>query len=259
MNEPINAFEEGTRPDQRKKDFTALLSRLDQSKSTAEKFRDFCELAYCAHAKLTASPERGEELEERYMQIVGTYENKDDIRAMPELLALVWDAMLDGGDDFLGDLSAQLNVLDAKAGQFFTPYHVSQLMAQISLNDAKAHVDERGFITVCEPCAGAGGMVLAAADTLSSQGFNPSLQMLVHATDISEVCYHMCYLQLTFRGISAYIVRGNTLSLETFESAWTPAALTFYGKHGCLFPEGESQPKSPEPIFRDGQQFNLFE
>ena len=58
-------------------DFITKLSSGDHSKTESEKFRDFCEMAYCALAKLTADSERGEALEARYMQIVGQYEDKD--------------------------------------------------------------------------------------------------------------------------------------------------------------------------------------
>ncbi len=57
--------------------FVKELSRLDSSKTVTEKFRDLCELAYCAYAKPTATRERAETLESRYMQIVSSYPDKD--------------------------------------------------------------------------------------------------------------------------------------------------------------------------------------
>jgi hypothetical protein len=83
-------------------------------------------------------------------------------------------------------------------------------------------------------------MILAAADTLAQQGFDPGLHMLVHATDVSSQCFHMAYLQLSLRGIPALVTHGNSLSLETFSRAWTPPAMVFYDQHGRLFPEAPS-------------------
>lgn len=216
--------------------FIKELSRLDSSKTITEKFRDFCELAYCSYAKLTANRERAETLESRYMQIVSTYPDKDTIRAYPALLAQAYIAVNER-QDFLGIVANEIGALDARAGQFFTPFHVCQLMAEISLIDAPAHIRERGFITLNEPTAGAGAMILAAADVLESQGFDPKIHLIVKAQDISQLCFHMCFLQLTFRAVPALVERANTLSLEVFESAWTPASFVFHSKHGGFFPK----------------------
>ena len=205
--------------------FIKQISALDHSKNPVEKFRDFCELAYCAYAKLTADIQRGEELESRYMQIVGGYRDKDTIRAYKPLLETVCKAVEAGGADFLGVAATEIGALSGGAGQFFTPYSVARCMAEISLTDVGKTIEEKGYITLNEPAAGAGGMVLAAADVMEQQGFSPALHMRVVAQDISQLCFHMCFIQLTFRGIPARVERRNTLSMELFEQAYTPAML----------------------------------
>lgn len=242
-------------------DFIKRLEALDRSKHTAEKFRDFCELAYCAYAKLTAGPERAGKLEERYMQIVSTYRDKDDIRAMPEMLAIAALNIAPGSCDFFGGIAGEVGVLDAKAGQFFTPYEVSRMMAEISLQNAAPIIEENGFVTISEPTAGAGSMLLAAADVLSHRGYDPAQHMLAHAADISTLCYHMCFLQLTMRGIPALVERANSLSLERFEAAWTPPVMPFYERHGRLFPKRE-KPRCGEPAMPEkalNEQLTLFD
>lgn len=233
--------------------FVKKLTALDYSISTRDKFRDLCELAYCAHAKVMApTKERADELEARYMSIVNRYKDKDTIRAYPELVGIAWEAVMGGGVDFLGTVAGELELLDAGQGQFFTPFEVSRMMAAITLSDAGKIIDEKGYISVLEPAAGAGGMVLAFADALQGQGFNPVIHMLVNAIDISPMAYWMCYLQLTWRGIPAFVERGNTLSLERFESAWTAGAHLFHHYHGHLFEdiqeehaETDAQPEQP--------------
>jgi hypothetical protein len=68
--------------------FVKVLNGIDQSKSRTEVFADFCELSYCALAK-AASPftDQKDALEVQYMQVVGRYRDKDDVRKMPALLA----------------------------------------------------------------------------------------------------------------------------------------------------------------------------
>src|SRR5262245_12333449 len=91
--------------------FIKRIERIDTEKNVYELFRDFCEMSYCALAKRTTPGERADQLEARYMQIVGTYRNKDTVRAFPELLALACSAIDAGGCDFLGQVASQMEVL----------------------------------------------------------------------------------------------------------------------------------------------------
>jgi len=244
------------------KAFIKRITALDHEKSPYDTFRDFCEMAFCAYAKTTApSPERAQELEDRYMQIVGTYRNKDTVRAYPELLGLAANAIRQGCD-FLGSVATEMEVLNARIGQFFTPYEVARMMAMMSLEDAAALIGQNGFLTLQEPASGAGGMVLATAQTLQDNGFDPGLHMLVNAIDVSPLCFHMTFLQLSLRGIPALVEHGNTLSGERFARAWTPATTAFWLHHGRLFPETPSPPEQEriaddEPIMI-GEQLVLL-
>lgn len=242
--------------------FIKKLSDLDRSKTTAEKFHDFCEMAYCSLAKLTADLQKGEQLENRYMEIVSTYRNKDTVRAYPELLSIVTEGLWTG-QDALGVIAAELGVLDSGQGQFFTPMEVCRLMSAMTLSDADELIAAHGFITMAEPCAGAGAMLIAAADQLHRQGHDPSRHMLAHATELNRLSYQMTFIQLSLKGIPAYVEHGNTLSLEHFDGAWTVGTLRFFAANGCLFPE-EHQPKSDPapptcPTGLEGTQFNLFD
>lgn len=231
------------------KAFVKGLEQIDRYRRTYEKFRDFCELAYCAHAKLTAlfvgNQERADRLEERYMSIVHTYKDPDDVRAFKPLLEIVANNLEMGGIDFLGTVAGQMEILDTKyAGQFFTPYQVSRMMAEMTLQGIEEVIERDGYFTLSEPAAGAGGMILAVADVLQGLGFDPMKYMLVEAVDISPMAFHMCYLQLTFRGVPALVHRGNSLSMEMFESAWTPPATIFASYHPYMF----NKPRRERPV-----------
>ncbi len=240
------------------KQFVRGLEKLDHSRSTREKFRDLISLAYFAHAKLTApTQERADELEARYMRVVNSYQDKDTIRAYPELMAIAIMQCADFCYDFLGMVSSEIGALNSEMGQFFTPWEVSYMMARMQLSDVGPMIEREGYITFGEPAAGAGGLVLAAAQVVREQGFDPSIHMLTWATDISEVAFQMCYLQLNWAGIAAYVERGDTLRLEHFEGAWTVGALRFHDQHGHLSfqkPKMEQEPNFEERPF----QWELF-
>lgn len=218
------------------KDFIKAFDAIhDHSISRREMFRDFMELSYCAYAKLTApSKDRAEALEARYMQIVNRYPNKDTIRAYKPLLEILFDALEIGGIDFLGSVSSQLEVLDSRQGQFFTPYPLSRMMADMMLGDVGEIIEREGYVTIGEPASGSGGMILAAADAIQRAGYDPMRHMLVQATDVSPLCYWMTFMQLTARGVPAAVFHANSLSMEVFSSAWTVHAHVFQGVHGHL-------------------------
>lgn len=205
-------------------EFVRALDKIDRSKRRTEVFADFCELAYCAFAK-PACPwavER-DKLEAQYMQVVARYRDKDDIRKMPDLLTLAWRTIAAGGIDFMGQVAGEIGALDAGLGQFFTPYEVSRLMAEMTLGDAAEFIEQRGFLTVQEPAAGAGGMLLAVADVLEAKDV-ALRDCWMEAIELSRSTYHMLYVQLAARGIAGRVVCGNSLSHETYSWAYTPAA-----------------------------------
>ena len=117
--------------------FCKRLPELDRSKNLYEKFRDFCELAYCAIAQRAPPFEKAkkEKLEARYLQIVDTYRDKDTVRAYPEMLA--WATMAIGNKlEFFGTVSSRLGLLDTRQNsQFFTPHNISTMMAEVVIQD----------------------------------------------------------------------------------------------------------------------------
>jgi hypothetical protein len=108
-------------------------------------------------------------------------------------------------------------------------------MAELNLDDVEKTIDENGFVTVSEPAVGAGGMVIAVADVIEELGFDPSRHLWVEAIELSQTSFHMAYVQINARGVAGKVIHGNSLSLQTFTSAYTTAAHDFYSQHGHPF------------------------
>jgi hypothetical protein len=218
-----------------RKQFIKAFGHLAHHRERHEVLADFLEMAFCAIRKKTLpAGAAADALEDRYMAVVNR-NTKEDVRAMPELLGITALAMQDGGCDFLGQVVVELELPNAHMGQFFTPYDVSRMMAEMTLDTIGEIIAEQGFVTVQEPACGAGGMIIAAADVIERKGFDIGQQLYVDGTDISPTCFKMSYLQASLRGIPATIRRGNTLSLEIFEQAMTPAFFGFYATHQNRF------------------------
>lgn len=158
-----------------------------------------------------------DEREARYMKIIKKY-NKQEQAIFPELAAQTVLALEENQEqDFLGSIFMELNLGNESGGQFFTPYHVCELMAEIALGDNVVHqVNEQGYITICDSCCGAGATLIAgvhaARKQLEKENLNYQNHVLVVAQDIDEIVALMCYIQLSLLGVAAYIKVGNTFT-----------------------------------------------
>lgn len=167
--------------------------------------------------------------EEVYMEIIQKYtkaEQEKLAEAFAELvLALQHEQSMHGPTDILGQVFHALELHSKYKGQFFTPPHVCELMGMMTLNgdNLTQTIEKKGYITVCEPCIGSGGMILGAAKAMANQKLNYQTQMLVTGIDIDIKCVQMAYLQLSLLGIPAVIIHGNSLTDEEWSRWYTPA------------------------------------
>lgn len=190
------------------KEFTSTLEALDRSKNISTVFLDFLTLSMCSLAQPFY---RSQNLEQRYKNTICNY-TKEQAEEFSKLLALLISALEEKHQDFLGQVFSANNFGNARKGQFFTPYHVSKLMAQINFTDIENQLAENNFVTLAEPCCGSGGIIIAFAEILKEQGYNYQHQLFVEAIDIDETCFKMAYIQLSILGIPARVMLGDTLA-----------------------------------------------
>lgn len=191
-------------------------------------------LAACDKYGLLTDKETLDEREERYKQIIGKY-RKEHQPLFGEMLAALAEEMQtycpNHLTDVLGELFHSLEFQDEWKGQFFTPQNVCDMIGMMNFGDAAADVaiKEKGFVTINEPCCGAGALILGACNGMRHAGFNPNTQALVVANDLDERCVHMCYIQLSLYGIPAIVQRQNSLTQETFGAPWITPVFLFDG------------------------------
>ena len=84
------------------------------------------------------------------------------------------------------------------------------------MTDVVKQVRENGYITLDDPCCGAGATLIAgvncAKKNLEKACLNFQNHILVTAQDIDETVALMCYIQLSLLGVAAYIKIGNSLT-----------------------------------------------
>jgi len=232
-----------------KSEFLSIFKTIAVHENRYKVFRDFILMAGIS---IQNSILKSDELEKEYLEIVGTY-TQDDVMKFPQLLSCVVMGLESKFSDFLGAVFMELDFGSAHSGQFFTPYEVSKMMAEVNFGSASELLDRQPFITLSEPACGAGGMVIAFAETMLDQGGNPQEQLWVNCIDVDIVAGMMCYVQLSLLGIPGEVVIGNTLSMKFTRVFRTPMHfLGFWdGKLRRKFAESESKLLVSEEVVED--------
>ena len=260
-----------------RKELIKLIEKAARTTSTWNVFNDFITVSALSLSNssdsyhIANSEKVWYEREQRYLKTINKYdENTRPLfpQMFAELVAELQNAATSHYTDVLGEIFGKMGFHDKWKGQFFTPQHISDLMAMMTIDSdttAKA-IKERGFITVNEPCCGAGSLVIGAINAMRELNLNPSKQMLVVANDIDERCVLMCYIQLALYGVPAIVLQQNTLTGKTFGKPYfTPVFLldgwSWRFKHA--FPQEDclnesldvsSEDVKVEPLTADGDE-----
>lgn len=195
--------------------FLKLFRQLDYSLREDQKFTNFVDIAFAFYRMPFI--QNGKQL---FLDAFNKYEQRDK-EIYSQMFELMIDVMELEHQDFLGQAFMQLELGNAYKGQFFTPYCVCKMMARMNIN-ARDIKRQHGYITVSEPCSGAGAMIIALAEAMLEADVNPSTKMWVETTDVDQLAAKMCFVQLSAYGIAAQVIWGNSLTMETWDKWLTP-------------------------------------
>lgn len=157
--------------------------------------------------------------EEAYLRTIRKYTPEE--QAMLAEITGSYFSLVDAEpyQDHLGDMYMRADLGIAQAGQFFTPYHLSRLMAGMLADAARAKIEQDGWISVTDPACGAGSTLIALADVLKQQNVNYQHTVFFVGQDINATSALMCYIQLSMLGCAGYVVIGDTLRQPDTASA----------------------------------------
>ncbi len=181
------------------KEFEKLFAKIAYRHTFMNVFDDFLTLTLCAFGM--------GRYEEEYLKTIEIY-SKEEIKIFPLLLGELvnyYTQKSEGGSwvDGLGDFFMEHNGKfgrDAR-GQFFTPIHLCDLMAQFSQPKEGTIYD----------CAAGSGRCLIAADRLDPKNRYNNFYMGV---DVDLRCVKMCAINMTLYGMRGAVIHGNSLSLD---------------------------------------------
>lgn len=248
----------GQDPGAHRKNLIKLLEQARRRHHLWEVFGDFIEMSALAMANSVDLAQR-DEREARYMRLIQRYE-PDEVKLFPMMLGELVCALEYGPDDVLGKVFGELDLGNSARGQFFTPYELCKLMARLNIGDGaevRERIEQRGFIRLNEPAAGAGAMVIAMAEAMQDLQINYQQHLHVVAQDVDSRAVHMAYLQFSLLHIPAVVILGNTLALEEREHWYTPAHILGlwgtklrrgYALGSAMDGRPAEAPPTPEPI-----------
>ena len=175
--------------------------------------------------------------EEQYKKVMEKYQPEEQ-KILSEVFTMIYQLLssvvYDDGcfDDYLGELFMRCEQGNSGTGQFFTPYHVSKLMAKMILgSEVVEKVEKDEVITVNDPCCGGGGMLMAALDVLKNDyHINYTRNCFIDCGDIDRRCVYMTYLQLSLAGVPAIVKHQDAISRELWSVWRTPAYVFQYAR-----------------------------
>ena len=196
--------------------------------------RDFFELSAISIRNAVDFGRDRETYEMRYKAIAEKY-RKEYLDIIASAFAMLGAQILKAANvdvpfaDWAGEIYMDSGTSNGRAGQFFTPYHVSHLMAECSLERdevlGRIGKDPDDVITIYEPTCGAGGLIVASIDVLKGYGVNYAWNVFVDCGDIDSRCVHMTYVTLSLLGVPAVVRIGDALMMKYHEAWFTPAYL----------------------------------
>ncbi len=211
-----------------KEEIIQRIEHLSGSYSPYEIFSDWVKMTAISIANsFRIDTQTWEKREAEYMETAKKY-SADDLKQICGMTGLLAMELEENRSDVLGDIYMKAGLGNKGTGQFFTPYHISELLARMSFNPDK----DTGRITINEPSCGGGGMIIATAEEAKRRGINQSKLEIV-AQDLDWRSVYMCYVQLSLLGLRGIVVQGDSLKNRSIREVrkecvfLTPAKMMF--------------------------------
>ncbi len=196
------------------KEFQKVFESICNSRSSWQVWADFVTMTAIAisNAVDQTGPQH-DEREKLYLDTIRQYRPEEQ-QQFPKLCAITVDALeKEPNQDFLGEMFMALELSNHWTGQFFTPYNICRMMAQMTVCDGRLDdtIKARGWVGINDPACGAGALLVAVRNVMVEREMSPFTALFV-AQDIDRNAALMCYIQLSLLGCAGYVVIANTIT-----------------------------------------------
>lgn len=201
---------------QKNETFASLMNRFTYRYDLRTVFEDFLTMSICAVTRIPGLAKSY--YEDEYMDTIAKYKNDDLRHVFPKLFAALHQEMLDKApdNDVLGNFYEQ-GFSKKNSGQFFTPYHICKLMAEITIGDNSHEAEQR----ILDPTCGSGRTILAAARKIG-----PGHEY--YGIDIDHTCTKMTALNLFFNNVfNSEVMCADALKADDFRISYRISLVPF--------------------------------
>ena len=196
-----------------KREFLKIFREMCYSRSAWQVWTDLITMIACTLANSTDPDKNGDRYLEREKEYKQCEERIGGVDKPAQCMAVIVEALEKNPEqDFLGELFMELELGNHWKGQFFSPYCVCKAMSNIITGDVDKQIEERGYVSVCDPACGAGATLIATVRDMKLSKYNFQNHVLFVGQDIDRVAGLMCYIQLSLLGCAGYICIGDTLT-----------------------------------------------
>ena len=190
---------------------------------------------------------------------------KSQSKAARDLIQLIKDIPMDGRQDYdvLGYIYEYLiekfaSNAGKKAGEFYTPHEVSQLMSEI----VAWHLQGREQIEIYDPTSGSGSLLINVGKSVARRNGNPD-GIKYYAQELKENTYNLTRMNLVMRGIlpdNIVVRNGDTLaddwpwfeSLENKDETYNPLFVDAVVSNPPYSQNWDPEDKEIDPRFEYG-------
>lgn len=213
-----------------KKIIADMIIEISGHRSPYQVFYDWCTcmaMAFQNSCDMFKDSEIYKHHEELYQNTIKQY-SKEEQEKLYEMTGRLFLAFENEISDYLGGIYMEAGCGNKYVGQFFTPFHLSELAAKLGVDgtDKDYHMNE--------PSCGGGAMILATAKVLSDYGINFQKRLKVVAQDLDWLGVYMTYIQCSILGIDAIVVQGDTLK-EPYVKGYSSKRILRTPKHMGAF------------------------
>lgn len=202
---------------------------------------NWVELIFYAHL---SNGDESSAAEAEYHKVLARFNHNKKRAAdiMAEMLAALYLHMRETNREALSELWS-VYCANEQNSQYFTPWHVSLMMAQMLVGDLStlAERSEDDKLSIADPCCGGGVMLLAAGKQIPPEQL---CKVMFYAQDVDLHCAQICALNMLFFNMNAIIVWGDSLAMEQRRVWQTAHSLAW----GGAIREIEAQPEIARPL-----------
>jgi len=220
----------------KEKQFIQELSKINYSKNVIDVFEDF--VKFCAYAISYSTGMKNNHTVE-YEKLLKKY-SKEEKRLFANLIIeLIKEYSKEDPEDILGNVFEGLGISNRLRGQFFTPKEVCRVMGDISVDkeSLEKFIDKQGYVSINDPTCGSGRTLFYTLLKIRDLGIDLS-KVYVEGDDVSQLCACMTYINLSLIGASGIVKHQDTLTLQVYDSFYTPSLLANEELLDCLVRDG---------------------